>query len=166
MRGAQKRRHLKNALPIGTATKTWNERRLCLLTVGCTNHQLDIRRIRSFPPNCYDISPFSEPRPAPTQTTDSFSTEHLSRTYYSLLGSVNCQKTQTKKTPTSSFCRFVKNWEQTVTMTILVNYISIQPPRKNKNSTCAEKPSLFTWAFPTAPLLWVVLPGRWRTGSH
>ena len=33
MRGAQKRRHLKNALPIGTATKTWNERRLCLLTV-------------------------------------------------------------------------------------------------------------------------------------
>ena len=35
MRGAQKRRHLKNALPIGTATKTWNERRLCLLTVVC-----------------------------------------------------------------------------------------------------------------------------------
>ena len=34
MRGAQKRRHLKNALPIGTATKTWNERRLCLLTVA------------------------------------------------------------------------------------------------------------------------------------
>ena len=33
MRGAQKRRHLQNALPIGTATKTWNERRLCLLTV-------------------------------------------------------------------------------------------------------------------------------------
>ena len=36
MRGAQKRRHLKNALPIGTATKTWNERRLCLLTVWAT----------------------------------------------------------------------------------------------------------------------------------
>ena len=33
MRRAQKRRHLQNALPIGTATKTWNERRLCLLTV-------------------------------------------------------------------------------------------------------------------------------------
>ena len=33
MRGAQKRRHLQNALPIGTATKTWNERRLCRLTV-------------------------------------------------------------------------------------------------------------------------------------
>ena len=33
MRGAQKRRHLQNALPIGTVTKTWNERRLCLLTV-------------------------------------------------------------------------------------------------------------------------------------
>ena len=34
MRGAQKRRHQKNALPIGTATKTWNETRLCLLTVA------------------------------------------------------------------------------------------------------------------------------------
>lgn len=68
-------------------------------TVGRTNHQLDMhsRGIRSFPPNCYDISPFSEQRPAPRQTTDSVSKEHLSRTYYSLLGSVNCQKTQTKK---------------------------------------------------------------------
>ena len=36
MRGAQKRRHLKNALPIGTATKTWNER-LCLSTVLVTS---------------------------------------------------------------------------------------------------------------------------------
>jgi len=32
-RGDQKRRHLKNALPKGTATKSWNERPLCLLPV-------------------------------------------------------------------------------------------------------------------------------------
>ena len=37
MQGAQKRRHLKNALPIGTVTKTWNERRLCPLTVSHTH---------------------------------------------------------------------------------------------------------------------------------
>ena len=100
----------------------------CAKTLGCTNHQLDIRRIRSFPPNCYDISPFSEPRPAPTQTTDSF----FHRTFVKniLFPSWECQlpKNAHKKTPTSSFCRFVKKWEQIVTMTILVNYISIHPP--------------------------------------
>lgn len=54
-----------------------------------------------------------------------------------LFTSWECQlpKNANKKTPTRSFCRFVKNWEQIVTMTILVNYISIQhppPPKKQK----------------------------------
>lgn len=111
-------------------------------TVGRTTHQLDMhsRGIRSFPPNCWDISPFSEPRPAPTQT-DSFSKERLSRTYYSLLGSVNCQKNAHKKTPTSSFCRFFKNGNKHCNNDNLSQlYIHPTPPEKTKTPHALKNP--------------------------